>query len=39
MALDNIQHRLAAVFGDSAILTHGMEQQLYVVRLQIPDGS
>lgn len=39
MALDNIRHRLAAVFGDAAVLTHGLEQQLYVVRLQIPDGS
>jgi hypothetical protein len=39
MALENIQHRLAAVYGESAILTNGMENQLYVVRLQFPDGS
>ena len=39
MALDNIRNRLAAVFGESATFASGLEQQLYVVRLQIPDGS
>ncbi|MBL4585198.1 MAG: histidine kinase [Pseudomonadales bacterium] len=39
MALDNIRNRLDAVFGNNAFMTNGLEKQLYVVRLQIPDGS